>query len=1210
MAYMIATFCHFCIHFERLCAARIGCAIIGQPFSVEVNVNPRTILPLGLLVLSTVSAFGQESRATLLGTVTDPSGAVIPGVDIIVQNTRTNSKTAVVSNESGYFEAPFLLPGSYRLEAQLTGFKRYLREGIALQTGERVTLNFSLELGQTTEQVTVVATAQLLETNSASSGQVIDNRRINELPVTDMNPFALAHLASGVARNAEPMFNRAFDNGRTSNISIAGAGNRGNEWTLDGMPNSTAGNQVSYVPPTEAVQEFKVEISSFDAASGHVMGGSINVSIKSGTNDFHGSIYDQHRQQRWNATDWFVNRAFWSDVKSGRLDPSSERQRSGRYNQFGATLGGPVRLPWVYNGRDRTFFFFSYNGIYDANQEPTFYRMPTALERTGNFSELLARGGSEFQIYNPTTARLSGTRVVRDPFPGNIIPASMISPIARKYMEFFPLPNNTEAAGRDLSNNYLAAQQPRNENFFSLLNRLDHQLTGRHKLFGRWHYNNRLQDRNDWTGRGLQTNGLRRINAGAGIDEVFTINGRTVLNLNFGWNMFRDGNEQRTDGFDLGELGFPGYLRQQAGDLQHMPRVSISTLPVLGNPRSGSETRHVFSLKGGVAHSMGSHTLRWGAEARSYQRNNRAPGFVGGSFTFTNSYTRQDSVTTAQQSGLALASFLLGYPSAGLVDVNDSYAQQNYWWGAYVQDDWRITSRLTLNLGLRYEYEAPTSERFNRFTVGYDFATPSPIASSAEAAYARSPLAELPASQFKVTGGPMFAGVKGAPDRMWNGDTKDFMPRLGAAYKVTDKMVLRGGYGLFFNTSTGVQDTPGFQYGYSQSTTLIPTLDNGLTFTATMADPFPAIQEGNVRFLRPVGSSRGLSQQLGLAYSFLNVDRRNPYQHRWRLGLQYQFSSTVVAEMSYTGSTTRRIHVDRRINALPERYWASGYTRNTAIETDLATLVANPFRDLIAGTGFNGATIAKQTLLRPYPQFSNLTIEDEPIGASFFHSMEMTVEKRFSRGWTLLAAFTKLKQIDQTTRLNEFDTQLDRILGDFDREHRIVVSGIYELPFGRRRAFGASVPAWLDHIAGGWQFGAIYQAQTGRPIRFPNAFYTGNTADIVLPDSEQTPDRWFNTAGFVTASATQPGTFHRRVFPVLPDGRLRQDPLNLWDMNLLKRFEVRESVGLQVRVDLLNALNHAHFDIPNAAPTNGNFAKSTALWGLPRLIQFSLRLLF
>ncbi|MGH9338120.1 MAG: hypothetical protein ACRD1R_00660, partial [Acidobacteriota bacterium] len=620
--------------------------------------------------------------------------------------------------------------------------------------------------------------------------------------------------------------------------------------------------------------------------------------------------------------------------------------------------------------------------------------------------------------------------------------------------------------------------------------------------------------------------------------------------------------------------------------------------------------RHIYSTRMLLTHSRGDHTFRTGVEFRSYQRNRLEPGFPGGSFSFSNVFTRQDSVTSAQQSGLALAAFLLGLPSGGFVDVNDSFALQNLWWGFSFQDDWRVTRRLTLNLGIRYEYEAPTTERFNRFTVGYDFDSPSPIEAEAQAAYAENPLAELPPQQFSLPGGATFAGIDGAPERMWRGDRNNIMPRVGGAYRIKEKTVLRGGYGIFYDTSTGVQQTAGFQFGFSESTPLIASLDDGLTFLGTLADPFPPIQEGDVRFLSSAGASRGLAQQLGRSYSFLDPERRNPYQHRWRFGIQHQFTDDLLVEVAYTGSSSRDLHVNRRLNALPGDFWARGNSRDDAIESDLRSRVPNPFQGLIPGTGFNGGTIEKHILLRPFAQFSSLTLVDEPTGKSFYHALETRVEKRFSQGWSLLAAFTKMKQIDQTRRLNEFDIELDRILSGFSRDHRFVLSGIFEVPYGRGRRFGAGLPGWVDQILGGWQMGVIYQAQSGEPIRFPNAFYQGETADVVLTKEEQTVDSWFNTSGFVTSGKEQPGRFHARVFPVIPDARIRQDSLNLWDLNLLKKFSVTEDSYLQFRLDLLNAFNHPHFDQPNTNPTSGNFGKVRSMWGLPRMIQLSLRMVF
>lgn len=784
----------------------------------------------------TVPLLAQESRATILGTVSDPSGARVPGVEIRITNVETNILTTTLCNDSGYYEAPFLIPGRYKVEAELPGFKRYVREGITLAVNQRASIDITLAVGEASEQVTVTADTPLLETTSASAGQVIDNKRISELPLTDANPFVLAALAPGVVWNGTPEFRRAFDNNGTSAISVAGAGNRANEWTIDGVPN-TQGNRVAYVPPADAVQEFKIESTSFDASYGHSAGGTINVSIKSGTNDLHGSLYELHRQNRWNATNWFVNRSFWADVAAGKRSANEERQGSGRYNQLGLTVGGPVRLPKIYNGRDRTFFFFSYNGIYQIQAEPSFYRMPTQAERNGNFSELLARGGSAYQIYNPFTGKLEGGRVVRQPFPNNIIPSSLISPVAKKYMEFFPLPNNTTGVGVDLSNNYFAANQPRGDDFYSLTNRFDHQISERHKIFVRWHYNNRLEDRSDWTGRGLMTNGLIRINSGAAFDEVFTLTPRTILNLTLGWNRFKDGSKRKTDGYDIASLGFPSYLKEKAGDLQHMPRINISGMPGIGNSRSNRQWQHVYTAKTSLTRVQGNHTSKTGFEIRVYQGNGLVPGDVGGNFSFSNAFTKRDSVVSAQQSGLAFAAFLLGVPSSGFVSTNDSVALQNIWWGVHFQDDWRVTRRLTLNLGLRYEYEGATSERFHRFTLGYDFNSPSPIAAAAEAAYAKNPLNELPASQFKLIGGPTYPGVGGNSTLMWNGDRNNIMPRLGAAYKVTEKLVIRGGYGIYYNSSIGVQDTTGFFFGYSQPTPLIASTDNGLTFVGLLTPP-------------------------------------------------------------------------------------------------------------------------------------------------------------------------------------------------------------------------------------------------------------------------------------------------------------------------------------------------------------------------------------
>lgn len=1169
----------------------------------------------GLIFMLTLALAGsaQESRGTIFGVVSDSSGARVPGVTVTVVNVATNVSNASLSNEQGYYEVPFLISGKYKVETELPGFKKFIQDGITLQVNDRLEINVTLEVGAVNDVVSVTAEAPLLNTSTASSGTVIDNRRINELPLTDMNPFVLASLAPGVTWNGTPEFRRAFDNNGTSAISVGGAGNRQNEWTIDGVPN-TQGNRVAFVPPSDAVQEFKIEATSFDASSGRSAGATVNLSSKSGTNEFHGSGYELFRNNRTNATDWFVNRNFWDNVNKGTRSASEERQGSGRYNQFGFTFGGPVIFPWLYNGKDKTFFFFSYNGIYQLSTEPTPYRMPTQAEREGDFSELLARGGSAYQIYDPATARLQGNTVVRDPFPGNRIPANRISPIAKNYLKYYPLPNSTTGVGVDLSNNYFVPNQPRGDDFYSLVNRFDHVLSARHRLFGRWQYNNRLEDRSDWTGTGLMTNGLIRINTGVALDDVYTINPRTILNVNLGWTRFTDGGKIRTDGIDIGSLGFPSYLKERAGDLQHLPRIQISGMPDLGRGRSATNPQHTYASKASVLKVQGTHSWKSGVDYRVYQQNVNSKGFPGGSFSFTNNYTRATSTTTAQSSGLAFASFLLGQPNGGSVETNDSRAEQNKYWAIYFQDDWRITRKLTLNLGLRYEYEGPISERYNRFSVDYDFSSPSPIARAAEAAYAASPIPQLPVSQFRLIGGPIFAGVGGARNTLWNGDQNNFMPRVGVAYKLTETLVFRAGYGMYYASNVGVQDKDVPQTGYSQSTPLVASTDQGLTFIGTLADPFPAIQAGGVRFITPPGNTLGLAQNLGRGYSFLDAGLRNPYQHRWRAGLQYQFLKDMVAEIAYLGSISKDIEpndpndVSVTLSALPEQYWATGNVRDSVNNTLLTGMVTNPFRGLIPGTGLDGNTVSRVTLLRPYPHMNGLRMNGLPDGRSSFHSMEVRLEKRFSAGWTVLTSFTKVKQIDQVARLNEFDKTLDKTISGDDRTHRLVVSGIYEFPFGKGRRFGGDMPWYLNTFAGGWQMGVIYQYQTGEPLSFGNLFYTGCTCNIYT-DAARSVDLAFNTGGFVTTSNDQPA-FHRRVFPVRPDNRLRRDKLNLWDINVVKNINFSEESKLQLKVDLLNAFNHPLFSSPNTGPTSSNFGKITGMWGLPRAIQFNVHFLF
>ncbi|MEK7750665.1 MAG: TonB-dependent receptor, partial [Acidobacteriota bacterium] len=465
---------------------------------------------------------------------------------------------------------------------------------------------------------------------------------------------------------------------------------------------------------------------------------------------------------------------------------------------------------------------------------------------------------------------------------------------------------------------------------------------------------------------------------------------------------------------------------------------------------------------------------RFGADFRVYRQNyNRAPRDITPAYSFSNTYTRGPlDNSAAQPVGGELAAFLLGVPDGGM-DRTASFAQQDKYFGVFFQDDFKVSPKLTVNLGLRWEYEWPVTERFNRSVAHFAFGQPSPIAAQAQANYAANPIPELPASQFQVTGGLTFAGVGGNPRNLWVQDKRDFMPRFGFAYQLARTTTLRGGYGMFFDT-VGVNKTNGVQTGFSQSTPIQASLNSGLTFLATTANPLPN------GLLPPMGAAGGLSTYLGQSVSFYPAVRPRASMQRWSFGFQQEFLRQFLVEASYVSSRGAHMGITRQLNNTPAQYLSRLPVRDTQTINFLSQQFPNPFR----GTNvIYGANISRANLMRPYPQFSNVSVQ-EPVGYSWYHSLQTRAEKRFSRGYTAQMAYTWSKTMEATEFLNPTDPVPYRSLASLDRTHKLSVSGIWEIPFGRGKRFGATMPALVNFVAGGWQLNGVMQRQSGPPLGF------------------------------------------------------------------------------------------------------------------------------
>jgi hypothetical protein len=1147
----------------------------------------------------------QEFRGSITGQVTDTSGAVVPGAQVTVTNVATNTSTSTITDEKGGYTVLYLAPGQYSLSVEITGFKKLVRQGIEVRVGDKLTLDLVLEVGGMTETLSVTASAPLLETTSASAGQVIDGRRISELPLSDGNPFVLSRLAAGIAYTGDLKFSRPFDNAGTSSIVADGAPG-GNEFTLDGSPNMASGRRVAFVPPADAVQEFKVVTASFDAQEGHTAGAKVNVMLKGGTNNLHGTLYEFVRNDKLSANDFFLNRG-------------GKPRDALRYNRYGGSVGGPVWLPKLYDGRDKTFFFFAYEGLKDVFPEPAQYTVPTEAERRGDFSALLPLG---ITIYDPLTARrLDSGRIERSPFLNNIIPPDRISSIAKAYLAFYPLPNRPgDAQGR---NNFLSANS-RNDTFHSETMRFDHTLTNKQHFFFRYTHNNRREARGNWTGvvNGIRPTGnfLFRINDGGTYDHVYTMSPTTILNFRVGFSRFQEPSIRQHEGaFDPAKLGFSPQTAASFGKVSYLPRFEIGGFSVLGDSIDGTSNYNIYSFEPTVTKIWSSHSLRLGYDFRAIRENRINPGHAAGRYDFGTDFTRGPFDNSASASiGQQLAAFVLGQPTGGFIDRNAARSNQFVYHAVFFQDDWKVRHNLTLNLGLRYEYEGPTTERYNRNIRGFDLTSPNPIEAAARAAYARNPIPELAPDAFHVRGGYLFTSA--SQRGFWNADRKNLQPRIGVAYQIREKTVVRGGWGIYTIPFLidGVNQT-----GFSQATNIVPTLDSGLTFRADLFNPFP---DG---VMAPPGSSLGLATFVGRGVNFVPLKRRNGQSQRWEVSVERELPGHWLVEAAYVGNhgydlTTGRDNdanwPDLDLSPVPRQFLSTSPVRDQATIDFLTTLVLNPFRGLAPGTGLDGSTIERRQLLRFFPQFTGFPAVNSRRndGSTSYHSGQLRVEKRFAQGYTLLAGYTWSKLLEQVTFLNATDTKYEKRISGNDMTHRLVVSGIWELPFGRGRRWASNWNRVLDAVLGGWQAQGIYQAQSGRPLALGNRYYSGDPTKLKATISGRTAgpnDRTFDITGFYVDSVVNPQDQRIRLdsnIRTLPS-RLpgfRGQGLNLWDLSLIKSFAISERVKFQLRGEFLNAFNHPQFDNPNTDPTSTNFGKVTSQNNLPRNIQIGLKLIF
>jgi outer membrane receptor protein involved in Fe transport len=1140
-----------------------------------------------LLIVVPAAARAQQFKANVTGTVTDSQGAVVPGVSVTVVNTDTNVPAESVTDGSGVYSVKDLTPGPYKLTASLQGFKTFVRGGLILHTAETATIAVKMDVGALEETVTVTAGLSEVETNQSVLSQTMDNKKVSELPLNGRQVYMLLQLTSGTLFTQQQFGASGFSGTRAwdvnGSVTIHGSRTGNNEFLIDGASNAGTGGW-SYAPPVDAIEEFKVDTASTDASYGRTSGGVVNLTLKSGTNSLRGS-----------ATALVRGTKLDSNPIQNKLNNISNEGH--KYMDGEAMVSGPIR-------RGKTFFMGGYQGFYEEIPFPSTATVPTDLQRAGDFSQTFTAAGALIPIFDPLTTTCTAQGVcTRTQFTDNKIPANRINPVSLALVSQMTKQNT---AGSITGNNdYIASPNLGHYRYNSYLTRIDHQFSPRQRIS--------FSNSADWGSERRSENSLpppalrsdnwptHRNHYLATGDHNITLSPKSVLNTRVSFDRFDEPHPKEFGA--LGSVTLPFTTPFQLTDVPWYPNINMSSYANMFAQGFRETLNDIWSVQSTLSRTAGTHLMKAGAQFRQYRMIRKNVGNQNGTYAFNSTFTQRNALN-GDGSGSSFASFLLGYPSSGSVDINAESDQRYPNYDLFVQDDWKISTRATINLGLRWDYQSPVTEKDDAMTVGYDPSTANPFQLAAGTI---NPATGQPYGTLR--GGLQFAGANGAPRTPYNGDWNNIQPRIGFSYRANDWISARANYGRSYLGLTaccfGVQ-----QDGYSQTTGIITAGPQiGVPIT-TLDSPFPGGQ-----FLQPIGNALGLATVNGQGFSFRNPNFEIPYSDQWMAGVNFELPGKIGLDVAYVGNKVDKLPISENINLIPIDERIKGIARLGGNPTYLSTQFTNPLAGLLPGTPLNAATLNRNDLLRPNPLFQGITEDFINIGWSSYRALEMSMNKRLSAGLLANVSYTWSQRLQATSLLNSYDEKPFKDLDPNDRPQRVTITALYNLPFGPGQRFGRSATGAVARLIEGWQYNVIGEITSGTPIGMSGSAVPVATTFAV---SDQSLAKWFDTS--TRAKPRPDGTFawdtnigtndfrQSRLF--LPD--VRQDSKPTWSMSLFKNTHLAGSTMLQFRAEVFNVFNTRLYGGPlSTDPTNANFGVvSNSQINFSRQGQIGLRLTF